>query len=225
MPKDIKLQPKNQIIKNIAIFGFIILALAIAVTVWLSNGQKDGKVNIAGQCSVNEKAAKAINELKGGDLLSLIGTGTGRAYAEMSFLDELGIRKTIADFSGKPLLVNFWATWCAPCREEMPSINSLANIYEKDEFEVITINLDLGEQGQAKARAFFDEIKLDNLTLYLDNSFSSFELLIKNGVALGLPATLLLDDKGCEIAVLQGPATWDSENAIRIIDSLISSSN
>ncbi len=221
MSNDLQIKSKSRYFRIALILGLSILGIAIALLVQFSNGDKSGAIKIANQCPLNEQGAKAISSLKEGDLGALIGTGLGRGYANMKFLQEDRQELSIADFSGKPILVNFWATWCAPCREEMPAIDDLAAKYDKDVFEVVTINLDRGEKGLQKARKFFDEIEIENLKLYADPTYKAFDLLVTNSVALGLPATLLLDKSGCELAILQGPATWDSEVAINVIDELI----
>lgn len=197
--------------------GVVVAALVIAGGFWLSNAEG----GLASECPVRPAAEAAIDAAAGGELAALLPTAGGRGYADMAFLDETGRPMTLADFAGKPLLVNFWATWCAPCREEMPALNALAARYAVEDFEVITINLDLGADGIEKARAFLEEENLPNLPLLADSTFQAFEQLKTNAVALGLPATLLLDDAACEIAVLQGPAEWDSPDAHKVIDALI----
>jgi hypothetical protein len=103
----------------------------------------------------------------------------------------------------------------------MPALNALAARYDTDTFAVVPINLDFGAEGIAKAQDFLDEENLPNLPLLADSSFEAFNRLKAEAVAIGLPATLLLDEDGCELAVLQGPAAWDSDDGIKVIDALI----
>lgn len=154
-------------------------------------------------------------------MAALLVTGKGRGYSDLAFIDGEGNELTIADYAGKPLLVNFWATWCGPCREEMPALNALSAKYSGDNFALLTIDLDLGDAGMDKAAAFLSDNNLGHLPLLGDPTFAAFERLKASGVALGLPATLLLDANGCELAVLQGPAEWDSESAFAVIEKLI----
>ena len=129
---------------------------------------------------------------------------------------------TDADLRGKGVvLVNFWASWCVPCREEMPALDALATKYNSDAFMVLPINLDIGEGGQEKAQAFLDENSFANLPLYADNTFAAFERLKQQAVAVGLPATLVLDENGCELAVLQGPAHWDTPDGEAVVEQMI----
>jgi thiol-disulfide isomerase/thioredoxin len=139
----------------------------------------------------------------------------------MAFKDATGAEMTIGDFRGRALLVNFWASWCVPCREEMPALDALATKYNSDEFMVLPINLDIGAGGLEKAQAFLDENQFANLPLYADNTFAAFERLKQQAVAIGLPATLILDQTGCELAVLQGPAEWNTPDGERVIAALL----
>ncbi|MDB5613098.1 MAG: redoxin protein [Devosia sp.] len=197
------------------IAGLAGLALAIAAWVMLGNAGQ------AKECPVQDAAAAAIGDAAMGELAALNGTGEGRGYATLAFKDAAGKDLTIADFKGKALLVNFWASWCVPCREEMPALDALATKYNSDAFMVLPINLDIGANGLEKAQAFLDDNKFANLPLYADNTFAAFERLKQQAVAIGLPATLVLDKNGCELAVLQGPAEWNTPDGERVIAALL----
>jgi len=205
-----RLQPKRVLLIALASAG-----LALVLTLAIGNFMPAQ----AHQCEAQVVKGQKIDAAATGLLAALTGTGEGRGYADMAFQDEAGQPKTIADFAGKKLLVNFWATWCVPCREEMPALDNIATEYNSDEFMVLTINT--GETDLAKASKFMTEEQLKNLPLYWDSNFSAFDRLKRNAVAIGLPATLLLDEKGCELAVLQGPAAWDSSDGKAVIDTLI----
>ena len=198
------------------ILGLAGLALAIAAWFWLGNAGQ------ARECPVQEGAATAIGDAAVGELAALNGTGEGRGYSTMAFKDAAGKDMTIADFKGKKLLVNFWASWCVPCREEMPALDALATEYNSVAFMVLPINLDIGAGGLEKAQAFLDENSFANLPLYADNSFAAFERLKQQAVAVGLPATLVLDENGCELGVLQGPAEWNTDDGRAVIEALLS---
>jgi thiol-disulfide isomerase/thioredoxin len=138
----------------------------------------------------------------------------------MSFTDAAGKAMTLKDFAGKTLLVNFWASWCIPCRAEMPALDKLAAAENGPDFMVLPINLDLGSGGLDKAKKFLSDGGWKNLPLYADSSFEAFKRLQTEAVATGLPSSLLLDKKGCEIGVLQGPAVWDSPDGSNVIKAL-----
>ena len=191
--------------------------LALALTLWLGNGGAPQ----ATECPVQAERAAKIDAAAIGQLAAMNGTGEGRGYADLAFTDAAGKPMTIADFAGKKLLVNFWASWCVPCRAEMPELDELAAKYNGDAFMVLPVNLDIGEGGQEKAKAFLAEGTFQNLPLYADATFKVFERLKQQAVAIGLPATILLDEKGCELGVLQGPANWDSQDAHNVIDALL----
>jgi thiol-disulfide isomerase/thioredoxin len=193
-----------------------IAALAIAAGVWAGNAGRSS----ASSCTAQPVAAKAIDQAAQGELAALRATGTGRGYADLAFTDAAGAKKTIADFKGKALLVNFWASWCIPCRTEMPSLNVLAGKYDGSNFEVLPINLDIGTAGLDKARAFLKKGDWPHLPLYADSTFAAFDRLKSEAVSMGLPTSLLLDRNGCELAVLQGPAAWDNADGDRVIEAL-----
>ena len=190
---------------------------ALAIAVWMGLGN----AGQAGECPVQREAAAAIDAAATGELAALNGTGEGRGYASLAFKDADGKDMTIADFSGKALLVNFWASWCVPCREEMPALDALAGKYNADDFMVLPINLDIGASGLEKAQGFLDEGQFAHLPLYADNTFAAFERLKQQAVAIGLPATLILDQNGCELAVLQGPAEWNTPDGEAVIEALL----
>jgi len=196
--------------------GLAVAAVAIAAGAWLYNG---GAAS-AGQCPLKPEAAKAIDQAAQGELAALNATAQGRGYADLAFTDKDGKPKTIADFKGKALLINFWASWCVPCREEMPALNALAAKYNDQSFEVLPINLDIGDSGLDKAKAFLAEGNWPNLPLYADPTFKAFDRLKTQGVAIGLPASVLVDGDGCEVGVLQGPAHWDTPDGGRVVEAL-----
>ena len=135
--------------------------------------------------------------------------------SDVTFTDPDGGTFQLSDFKGKHVLVNFWATWCAPCRKEMPMLSELQTEYGGDAFEVVTIAT--GRNELAAIRRFFDEVGVDNLPLYLDPRSA----LGRDMGVLGLPITLILDPEGQEIARMRGDAEWNSPSAKAIIETLI----
>lgn len=195
--------------------GVAVAGVAIASWVYLGNAAS------ANSCPVQAAQAQIVDAAAVGELAAVNGTGEGRGYADMAFKSADGTEMTLGDFSGKALLVNFWASWCVPCREEMPALDAIATEYNSDKFQVVPINLDIGEGGLAKAQEFLAEGQFKNLPLYADNTFAAFDRLKREAVAVGLPATLLLDPEGCELAVLQGPAEWHSKDGKAVVEALI----
>ncbi len=140
---------------------------------------------------------------------------TPEALPEATFQDATGKERTLADWRGKVVLVNLWATWCLPCRKEMPSLDRLQKELGSDKFEVVAVSVD--RKGLEASKKFLDETQVQGLGLYVDATArmtSTFKVV-------GLPATLLVDAQGREIGRLLGPAEWDSEDAKRLIRSVL----
>jgi thiol-disulfide isomerase/thioredoxin len=138
---------------------------------------------------------------------------------ELTFFDADGNEVTLADFQDEVVVLNLWATWCAPCRREMPSLDRLQAKYGNDGLEVIALSLDRGDV--AKVRAFFDELAIANLAIYHDPKGRAGREL----GAPGLPTTLVIDRAGQEVGRLLGPAEWDSAEALAVIEALIGPSD
>jgi thiol-disulfide isomerase/thioredoxin len=134
---------------------------------------------------------------------------------EVKFQDGTGKERSLADWRGKVVLLNLWATWCLPCRKEMPSLDRLQKDMGSEKFEVVAISVD--RKGLEASRKFLEETQTQRLALYADPSARMSSEL----TAIGLPATLLLDPEGREIGRLLGPAEWDSEDAKRLIRSVV----
>ncbi len=129
---------------------------------------------------------------------------TPKEIPALEFEDGAGGARSLSDFKGKLVLLNLWATWCAPCREEMPALDRLQAKLGGPRFEVIALSVD--QQGPEMARKFFAEIGVKALPLYIDRTAQA---AFKLG-AVGLPSTLLLDARGREVGRHIGPAKWDS---------------
>ena len=132
-----------------------------------------------------------------------------------SFTDPDGGEYQLSDFAGKHVVLNFWATWCAPCRKEMPMLSELQSEFGGETFEVVTIAT--GRNSVPGIRKFFDEVGVDNLPLYLDPKSA----LGRDMAVLGLPITVILDPEGREIARMRGDAEWNSDSAKAVIRALI----
>lgn len=116
-----------------------------------------------------------------------------------------------ADLRGKVVLLNLWATWCAPCVEEMPALDRLQARLGGDGFEVVALSLDRG--GREQVEPFFDKLGIGSLAVYLDTGGASMKALSPRG----LPTSILLDREGREVGRLEGAAEWDSPEALDLI--------
>jgi thiol-disulfide isomerase/thioredoxin len=159
-------------------------------------------------------SAASAQDGKGG-MSKLVYAAAPTALPEISFADEGGQTRSLADWKGKAVLLNLWATWCAPCKLEMPSLNRLQAQLGGADFAVVPVSLDRGTADGPKK--FLASNGLANLPLLLD---STGGLAGKVG-AIGLPATLILDREGREVARLLGPAEWDSVAAQEVIRKVI----
>lgn len=134
---------------------------------------------------------------------------------DFTFIDAEGNAKSLVEYQGKVVLLNIWATWCVPCREEMPMLDELQRELGGKDFEVVAVNIDKG--GPDKARDFLAETGAANLALYTDPPGKLFSTV----KAVGMPTTLLIDRQGREIGRLVGPADWASTEAKRLIEAAI----
>ncbi|HSK39683.1 MAG TPA: TlpA disulfide reductase family protein [Arenibaculum sp.] len=131
---------------------------------------------------------------------------------ELAFVGAGGERLSLGDFRGRVVLLNLWATWCAPCVEEMPALDRLQAARGGRDFEVVALSLDRG--GRAQVAPFLDRLGVRNLRIYLDPSGAAMGALGPRG----LPTTILIDREGREVGRLEGAAEWDSADALRLIE-------
>jgi thiol-disulfide isomerase/thioredoxin len=169
----------------------------------------------AGQCAGAAAKVAALTPLMKGQVAAMAPADTPRPLPGLRFKNGDGADLTLEDFKGKTVLLNLWATWCVPCREEMPALDALEKAEGSDRFEVVAVNIDTGDAD--KPKAFLAETGVTALKLYRDASMEVFNGLKKEGLAFGLPVTVLLDDKGCMLSSMNGPAAWDSEDGRALV--------
>lgn len=166
-------------------------------------------------CAARTDIAATVAAAAAGEVAAMMASDPPQSVKTLAFNDPDGKPMTLADRSGKTVLLNLWATWCAPCREEMPALNALQKEAGSDDFEVIAVNVDTGDD--TKPRKFLAETGIDTLAYYRDNTLGIFNELKKRGLALGLPVTLLIDGEGCLLAHMNGPAEWAGTDAKKLI--------
>ena len=133
--------------------------------------------------------------------------------------DAAGKKLSLADFRGRTVLLNLWATWCVPCRKEMPTLDALQGELGGPRFEVVAVNIDTRDPD--KPKEFLKQIGVQKLAYYADPSAKAFQDLKSIGRAFGMPTTLLVDPHGCEIGTIAGPAEWASKDAIKLIEAAL----
>ncbi|QPC85659.1 redoxin family protein [Mesorhizobium sp. NBSH29] len=186
---------------------------APATSQQLGSGEAD-----TAACIAKTDKAKRVGAAAIGDVAAMLAADPPQSLKGLAFNSPEGTPMTLADHSGKTLLINLWATWCAPCRAEMPELDALQKEMGSDTFEVIAVNVDTG--GDEKPKKFFEDVGIGSLAFYRESSLALFNDLKKRGLALGLPVTLLVDDDGCLLAHMNGPANWASDDAKRLIESV-----
>ena len=137
----------------------------------------------------------------------------------LAFQDADGKPLSLEQWRGRTVLVNLWATWCVPCRKEMPALDALQGRLGGPGFEVVAINIDTRDPD--KPKAWLNEVGVRKLAYYADPSARTFQDLKAVGRAFGMPTTLLIDPQGCEIGTIAGPAEWASDDAIKLIQAAL----
>ena len=170
-------------------------------------------------CAAGVQTAKAIESFVGGEIAAFQLARKPVDLSQIAYVNADGAATTIGENAGRVTLVNLWATWCAPCRKEMPALDRLQAELGGEAFAVLPINIDTGDAG--KPRALLESIKIENLPLNTDPAMASFETMKKRGLALGLPVTALIDKNACLIGHMNGPAEWDSGDAKALIKAAI----
>jgi thiol-disulfide isomerase/thioredoxin len=198
-----------------AVAGAIAGALAVYFTA-LGHGNQ---TLVAGDCAPALTVAKRLAPLAHGELAAFRAADPPAKLDQLDFKAPDGADVSLASFAGKTVLLNLWATWCAPCRSEMPALDRLQTAKGSDRFQVVAVNVDL--HNPERARAFLDETGVKNLAFYSDPTSAIFAKLKKNGLAFGLPTTVLIDGKGCRLGVIEGPAAWDSADAGALIAAAV----
>jgi thiol-disulfide isomerase/thioredoxin len=203
----------------------VLAAIAGFGTVYLSFAPPDnGRTADTGDSSSAPSGATATNKgggegplagLSKGAMAPLLARPTALDLPDINFNDASGATKSLADWRGKIVLLNIWATWCVPCRDEMPALDRLQTELGGAGFEVVAVNID--KNGPEKAKAFLQETGATHLALYTDPSGKMFAAL----KAVGMPTTLIIDRNGKEIGRLVGPADWGSPEAKRVIETAV----
>jgi len=216
--------PAWSLIALALVAGFAAGGLAVYVKARLAgnNGAEVAEapgVEADAQCTLATERGKAVTAQATGEVAAMMAADTPQSLAGLVFDGPDGQPMTLGDLRDKVLLVNLWATWCAPCRAEMPALDALQAKMGGDEFEVVAVNVDTG--GDEKPKKFLAETGGKNLAYYRDETLELFNDLKRRGLALGLPVTLLVDRGGCLLAHMNGPAEWQSEDAARLIEAAL----
>ena len=210
---------------RLAIAAVVLGVVAGAGAVYMkAQGSGNGQLAASGDCGEAVARSASLKPLIKGQVAALVLANPPRKIEGFQFKGPDGQDMVLADFKGKTVLLNLWATWCFPCRAEMPALDALQKDEgQKDEgadahFEVAAINIDTGDNE--KPMTFRKENGIIHLAFYRDNTLSTFNRLKKEGLALGLPATMIIDREGCLVASMNGPAAWEGADAKAFISAV-----
>jgi len=170
-------------------------------------------------CASALATAKRIAPLARGEVAAVSVADTGLKLPALAFKDANGAEKSLADWKGRVVLLNLWATWCVPCRKEMPALAALQQKLGGENFEVVAVNIDT--RNLDKPKAWLQQAGVTGLAYYADASARVFQELKAVGKAVGMPTSLLIDGAGCEIASLSGPAEWASDDGLALIKAAL----
>ena len=177
----------------------------------------------AAACAPAVETASRIAPLAHGEVAAFAVAHTPFRVPDLAFKDAEGHERKLADWRGRTVLLNLWATWCVPCRKEMPALDALETDLGGPNFEVVAVNIDT--RDPAKPLAFLKETGVTHLAYYADPSARVFQELRLAGKAFGMPTTLIVDRSGCEIGEMAGPAEWASADGVKLVSAAVSSPN
>jgi thiol-disulfide isomerase/thioredoxin len=177
--------------------------------------------NVGGDtaCRPAVELAQKLAPLARGEVAAVNVAKAPLKLPDLAFSDDGGKPLTLAHWRGRTVLLNLWATWCVPCRKEMPALDALEQRLGGPGFEVVAINIDTRDAD--KPKAWLKEVGVEKLAYYTDPSAKTFQDLKAIGRAFGMPTTLLVDPTGCEIGAIAGPAEWASDDALKLIEAAI----
>jgi len=171
------------------------------------------------QCAAAVKTVERLAPLARGEVAAVVVPPDPHELPALSFQDATGARKALAEWRGRAVLLNLWATWCVPCRKEMPALDALQARLGGPDFQVIAVNIDTRDPD--KPKNWLKDAGVGHLTYYADPEARIFQDLKGVGKAVGMPTTLLVDSSGCNVATLAGPAEWASDDAIKLVRTAI----
>lgn len=198
-------------LRLLALGGVVVLAGILAVLYGMGRLGKEGPA----ACPQAEAATARLDPLIHGEVAAFGLSKPARVAPDLSFNGPDGKPLNLASFRGKTVLVNLWATWCVPCRKEMPTLGKLQAELGGPDFEVVAINVDTARLDRPKA--FLQDAGVTNLLFYADPTANVLQELKSEGQLLGLPTTLLIDRNGCELGTMAGPAEWASPEAEQLV--------
>ena len=170
-------------------------------------------------CRTAVDIAKKVAPFAHGEVAAVNVAKSPLKIPDLTFQDAGGHTIALDRFHGRTVLLNLWATWCVPCRREMPALDALEGKLGGPNFQVVAVNIDTRDPD--KPKKFLQQLGVKNLAYYADPSAKAFQQLKAIGRAFGMPTTVLVSPKGCEIGTIAGPAEWASEDALKLIKAAL----
>jgi thiol-disulfide isomerase/thioredoxin len=214
---EVNTEPPRKIRRRKLTMSVLAAAVAVVAGIYGIGRLRSNPADAACQQAV-ETAAR-IAPLAHGEVAALAIAHTPFQVPPLGFKDAEGHDRTLADWRGRTVLLNLWATWCVPCRREMPALDALQARLGGPKFQVVAVNIDT--RDPEKPLAFLKQIGVTHLSYFADESAQVFEDLKTAGKAFGMPTTLIVDPKGCEIGDMAGPAEWSSDDGVKLVTAAI----
>ena len=170
-------------------------------------------------CAPAVELAQRLAPLARGEVAAFTVAEQSLRVPDLAFRDAQGSEHRLAEWRGRTVLLNLWATWCVPCRKEMPALDAIEGKLGGPAFEVVAVNIDT--RDPEKPRTWLKEVGVGRLGYYADPSAKVFQDLKTVGRAAGMPTTLLVDPSGCEIDTMAGPAEWASGDAVKLLTAAL----
>jgi thiol-disulfide isomerase/thioredoxin len=174
----------------------------------------------AALCQGALDTAKRIAPLAHGEVAALTVASEPLRVPDLAFRDGDGNEHKLSEWRGRTVLLNLWATWCVPCRREMPALDALQTRLGGPGFDVVAVNIDT--RNPDKPRSFLRDVGATKLAYYADPKAEIFQDLKQIGRAFGMPTTMLVGPSGCEIGTMAGPAEWASDDGVKLIEAALS---
>ena len=212
--------PKPRLWRPVLAAALLGAGAGLAAVYGIGGLQRNGTpVQADAGCEGAVEAARRLRPLVHGEIAALTLSEIPRRVPDLSFRDGEGKPVRLADFRGRSVLLNLWATWCVPCRKEMPALDALQGKLGGANFEVVAVNIDT--RDPQKPLAFLKDVGITHLAYFSDPSARVFENLKTAGKAFGMPTTIIVDPSGCEIGNMAGPAEWASDDGVRLVGAAI----
>jgi thiol-disulfide isomerase/thioredoxin len=198
-----------------------VFAVAIAALLYVTIGSGGKETAAATACAASPEQRAAVDRAAKGEVAALTVAKQPKPVTPLAFEGPDGQQRSLDAFKGRVILLNLWATWCVPCRQEMPALDRLEAKLGGPDFQVVAVNIDTTRLERPKA--FLNEVGVKALPYYSDSKADVFYRLKQAGKVVGLPTTILIDRNGCEIGTLAGPARWDSPDGEAVIAAAVKS--